>query len=306
MGHSYYSESGDAWDYFPHDQTRSRAYRRGEDGLAGFPDEKQLLCFALALWKGKDPILKERLFGLTNNEGNHGEDVKEYYYYLDNANDTKKMGRRGSSALLPLVLLLCAGCITRPVNVAALPKPIAVRPELTQIRNFDVVDAEQNILRGGQPTAEQWVLLHKQGITTVLKLNKDSEGSDMPAELLGMTVVRIPISMKKELLGPVPIGEIKRFWQNGDGDRPALRNVYVHCEHGQDRTGLAVYCYQRQQGMSKQKAVDDMFSHGFHKMMHSGRGLGKEPQPVRQTMVARSRPNFEGKNRNLRNVDRTR
>src|ERR1700751_878687 len=78
-----YSESGNAWDYFPHDQARSRAYRRGEDGLAGLSDEGQLLCFALALWNGKDPILKERLFGLTNGEGNHGEDVKEYYYYLD-------------------------------------------------------------------------------------------------------------------------------------------------------------------------------------------------------------------------------
>ena len=79
-----YSESGNAWDYFPHEQARSRAYRRGEDGLAGFSDDKQRLCFAVALWNGKDPILKERLFGLTNGEGNHGEDVKEYYYYLDN------------------------------------------------------------------------------------------------------------------------------------------------------------------------------------------------------------------------------
>src|SRR5262245_63570978 len=78
-----YSESGNAWDYFPHEQARSRAYRRGEDGLAGFSDDKQRLCFALALWNGKDPILKERLFGLTNSEGNHGEDVKEYYVYLD-------------------------------------------------------------------------------------------------------------------------------------------------------------------------------------------------------------------------------
>jgi mannosylglycerate hydrolase MGH1-like protein len=78
-----YSESGDAWSYFTHDQARSRAYRWGEDGLAGFSDEKQRLCFALALWNGNDPILKERLFGLTNAEGNHGEDVKEYYYYLD-------------------------------------------------------------------------------------------------------------------------------------------------------------------------------------------------------------------------------
>src|ERR1700676_777672 len=78
-----YSSSGDAWNYFPHDHARSRAYRWGEDGLAGFSDEKQYLCFALALWNGQDPILKERLFGLTNGEGNHGEDVKEYYFYLD-------------------------------------------------------------------------------------------------------------------------------------------------------------------------------------------------------------------------------
>jgi len=79
-----YSENGDAWNYFTHDHARSRAYRWGEDGLAGISDDKQRLCFALALWNGKDPILKERLFGLTNSEGNHGEDVKEYYFYLDN------------------------------------------------------------------------------------------------------------------------------------------------------------------------------------------------------------------------------
>jgi hypothetical protein len=78
-----YSDSGDAWNYLSHDQARSRAYRWGEDGLAGISDDHQLLCFALALWNGKDPILKERLFGLTNSEGNHGEDVKEYYFYLD-------------------------------------------------------------------------------------------------------------------------------------------------------------------------------------------------------------------------------
>ena len=78
-----YSDNGDAWNYFTHDQARSRAYRWGEDGLAGLSDDKQRLCFALALWNGVDPILKERLFGLTNSEGNHGEDVKEYYFYLD-------------------------------------------------------------------------------------------------------------------------------------------------------------------------------------------------------------------------------
>jgi hypothetical protein len=78
-----YSKDGNAWEYFSHDQARSRAYRWGEDGLAGISDDHQNLCFALALWNGKDPILKERLFGLTNSEGNHGEDVKEYYFYLD-------------------------------------------------------------------------------------------------------------------------------------------------------------------------------------------------------------------------------
>ena len=79
-----YSADGDAWAYFPHDQARSRAYRWGEDGLLGLSDNHQRLCFAVALWNGRDPILKERLFGLANGEGNHGEDVKEYYYYLDN------------------------------------------------------------------------------------------------------------------------------------------------------------------------------------------------------------------------------
>jgi hypothetical protein len=78
-----YSEGGDAWNYFPHDHARSRAYRWGEDGIAGICDERQRLCLALALWNGADPILKERMFGLTNGQGNHGEDVKEYWFYLD-------------------------------------------------------------------------------------------------------------------------------------------------------------------------------------------------------------------------------
>src|SRR6478752_5665899 len=78
-----YSENGDAWNFFTHDHARSRAYRWGEDGIGGISDDLQRLCFSLALWNGKDPILKERLFGLTNSQGNHGEDVKEYYFYLD-------------------------------------------------------------------------------------------------------------------------------------------------------------------------------------------------------------------------------
>jgi hypothetical protein len=78
-----YSPDGNAWSYLPHEHARSRAYRWGEDGIAGFSDDRQLLCLSLALWNGRDPLLKERLFGLTNSEGNHGEDVKELYYYLD-------------------------------------------------------------------------------------------------------------------------------------------------------------------------------------------------------------------------------
>ena len=78
-----YSADGNCWEYFPHDHARSRAYRWGEDGLLGITDRECRLCFALALWNGRDPILKERLFGLTNEEGNHGEDVKESYFYLD-------------------------------------------------------------------------------------------------------------------------------------------------------------------------------------------------------------------------------
>jgi hypothetical protein len=79
-----YSADGNAWDYFPYGQAMARAYRWGEDGLAGISDDRQLLCFAVALWNGVDATLKERLYGLSNSQGNHGEDVKEYYYYLDN------------------------------------------------------------------------------------------------------------------------------------------------------------------------------------------------------------------------------
>ena len=78
-----YSENGEAWDYFPHDHARSRAYRWGEDGLAGFCDVEQRLCLGLALWNGRDPILKERVFGLTGAQANHGEDAKDYWWYLD-------------------------------------------------------------------------------------------------------------------------------------------------------------------------------------------------------------------------------
>ena len=103
-----YSADGEAWAYLPHDHARSRAYRWGEDGLAGFCDIEQRLCLGLALWNGRDPILKERLFGLTGAEGNHGEDVKEYWWYLD---------ARAQPRLEPLALPLSAGGL--PVRGAA-------------------------------------------------------------------------------------------------------------------------------------------------------------------------------------------
>ena len=91
-----YSADGNAWGHLPHDLARSKAYRWGEDGIAGISDRYQLLCFAPAFWNGKDPILKERLFGLMPAEGNHGEDVKEYYFHLDNT--PTRSSRSGSSA----------------------------------------------------------------------------------------------------------------------------------------------------------------------------------------------------------------
>jgi hypothetical protein len=103
-----YSENGDAWNFFTHDHARSRAYRWGEDGIAGISDDEQHLCFALALWNGRDPILKERYFGLTNSEANHGEDVKEYYFYLDSTptHSYMKMLYKYPQAAYPYVELL--------------------------------------------------------------------------------------------------------------------------------------------------------------------------------------------------------
>ena len=97
-----YSADGEAWDYLPHDNARSRAYRWGEDGLAGFCDVEQRLCLGLALWNGRDPILKERAFGLTGAQANHGEDVKEYWWYLDAV---------PSHALEPVAVPLPAGVV---------------------------------------------------------------------------------------------------------------------------------------------------------------------------------------------------
>ena len=123
MGHGArrLQPDGDAWDYFPHEQARSRAYRWNEDGLAGICDRHQRICFALALWNGRDPILKERLFGLTGTEGNHGEDVKEYYFYLDST---------PTHSYMKLSVQVSAGAF--PVRAARRTKnsdAVAIKPE---------------------------------------------------------------------------------------------------------------------------------------------------------------------------------
>ena len=111
-----YSRDGEAWDFFPHDHARSRVYRWNEDGLGGLCDDRQTLCFGFAFWNGADPILKERVFGLTGSEGNHGEDAKEYWFYLDST---------------PLALPVPAGSFS--VRVAALREP-RPRPRATRVR----------------------------------------------------------------------------------------------------------------------------------------------------------------------------
>ena len=126
-----YSADGSAWEYFPHDHARSRAYRWNEDGIAGISNRRQNLCFAVALWNGRDPILKERLFGLTGNEGNHGEDVKELYYYLDSTptHSYMKYLYKYPQAEYPYERLITENRRrTRQAGVFRLPRLLGARP----------------------------------------------------------------------------------------------------------------------------------------------------------------------------------
>jgi hypothetical protein len=160
-----YSPGGTAWDYFPHEHARSRAYRWNEDGLGGICDRHQRICFALALWNGRDPILKERLFGLTGSEGNHGEDVKEYYFYVDSTPTHSYMrflykypqrpfpygelveGNRSRDRSQPEFELVDTGVFA-------------------ENRYFDVeieyakADADDILIRGGAPSADDLVSQH--------------------------------------------------------------------------------------------------------------------------------------------------
>ena len=136
-----YSASGDAWDSFPHDHARSRAYRWNEDGMAGISDIRHELCLALALWNGRDPILKERMFGLTGPQGNHGEDVKEYWWYLEGL---------PSHALLQLALPLSAGRV--PLRPARPPWPRPARSRARVARHRRV--RRRQVLVGGRHLRE--------------------------------------------------------------------------------------------------------------------------------------------------------
>jgi hypothetical protein len=135
-----YSPYGNAWDSFPHDHSRSRAYRWGEDGIAGLSDERQRLCFALALWNGKDPILKERLFGLTNGEGNHGEDVKEVYHYLDStpSHSAMRMLYKYPHAAFPYGALVEENARRKATDSASLEYELIDTGVFDENRYFDV------------------------------------------------------------------------------------------------------------------------------------------------------------------------
>ncbi len=135
-----YSQGGTAWDHFPHDHARSRAYRWGEDGIGGISDAKQRLCFSLGLWNGKDPILKERLFGLTNDQGNHGEDVKEYYFYQDSTptHSYMRMLYKYPQAVFPYADLLQENARRKATDSAALEYELMDTGVFDADRYFDV------------------------------------------------------------------------------------------------------------------------------------------------------------------------
>ena len=132
-----YSPGGTAWDYLPHDHARSRAYRWGEDGIAGVSDDQQRMCLSLALWNERDPILKERLFGLTGPEGNHGEDVKEYYFYVDSTPPTVTLLTPPLSLSTPAVFRMWdeMGGPTSDGPNDLEPAALRVEPRLDEWRN---------------------------------------------------------------------------------------------------------------------------------------------------------------------------
>lgn len=171
--------------------------------------------------------------------------------------------------LLILLAIIFTGCFTRPVNVSLLPSKQPIVAMYAGIPNFGVLDAEVYNYRGGQPkTKADFDFLVKAHVKVILKLDTDTEGNDSEAELRGIKVVKIPITFKQQIFGPIPTKDIKDFWDKYN------ENVYVHCKRGQDRTGFACMIYNmKEQDYDKEGAINDMLSHGFHKILY---GLWKE------------------------------
>ena len=169
--------------------------------------------------------------------------------------------------LIPLIVLVLAGCCnTRPANVSLLPEKPAPSPLIGSIPDFDIVSKANNVYRGGQPTPAGLRYLHDVlHVDKVIKLNTDAEGSDAEAEMMGMIVIKFPIPFRQQMFGGIDKARLIQIIEQNE------KNCLIHCEHGKDRTGLAVYFYEtRVLHQSKQDAINDMLSHRFDKFL---RGL---------------------------------
>ena len=169
--------------------------------------------------------------------------------------------------LIPLIVLaLTACCNTRPVNVSLLPEKLAPSPLFGSIPQFDIVSKANNVYRGGQPTPAGLRYLHDVlHVDKVIKLNTDAEGSDAEAEMIGMIVIKFPIPFRQQMFGGVDKARLIQIIEQNE------KNCLIHCEHGKDRTGLAVYFYEtRVLHQGKQDAINDMLSHRFDRFL---RGL---------------------------------
>jgi hypothetical protein len=245
-----YSPHGNAWEYFPHDHARSRVYRWGEDGIAGFSDAEQRLCVSVALWNGRDPILKERLFGLTNGEGNHGEDVKELYYYLDGtpSHSYLKMLYKYPQAEFPYADLVHEN---RRRGIGAPEYELVDTGTFAGGHYFDVfVEYAQN-----QPGD---VLL------TITAHNRAPQAAELV--LLPQLWFRNTWSFKQDTVRPV----LKRIAADViEADHPTLGRMFAHFEQGvellftENETNVA--------RLYGQDASGRFFKDGFHDYVVSGR-----------------------------------
>lgn len=167
-------------------------------------------------------------------------------------------------AFIALLGAMLTGCST-PVSISLFPsKPLPPAPAFGGIKNFDIIDGENNAYRCAQPDIAGWNYLKSKGVQWDIMLDTDDEGSDTYAEIIGIHVIKIPIDFRHQMLGPIPISQIL------SAEKAHPKNIVIHCLHGQDRTGVAVFVYERNiLGISKQAAVRDMLSHDFHKFLYA-------------------------------------